>query len=102
MISPHSLHAPRPIAVSSEDADSIEMCRRQFAAATREMGAFVKAVHMLFGSVEAAQASEFWVELAEREEMPLVDGYPNWRHITVAAASQLAQRRFLAPKLEQI
>lgn len=71
------------------------MCERLFADAQRELEAFVMAVGELFGSPEAASAAEQWIELAERMEPPPVDGSPNWRHITIAAASQLAKERSL-------
>jgi|ERR1035437_3805900 hypothetical protein len=77
--------------------EDTENCERQFAAARRELAAFVEAIRTRFGSVEAAHAAEYWVRLAESEEVPLVDGYPDWRHITVAAASQLATWRFSCP-----
>jgi hypothetical protein len=65
-------------------------CEEQIVAATRELGAFVMAIGALFGKVEAARATEYWILLAESQEGPFADGYPDWRQITVAAASRLA------------
>jgi hypothetical protein len=76
-------------------ADCRESCERQFANAKREMGAFVLAVRRLYGSAEAARAAEYWIGLAESAKTPLIDGSPSWRHITIAAAGQLAKDRFL-------
>jgi len=80
--------------LSPEDAGN---CARQFAAAQREMGAFVGAIRRLYEEADAMHAAECWIRLAESEEVPLVDGYPDWRHITVMAASQVAKRRFSSP-----
>jgi hypothetical protein len=52
------------------------------------------AVRKLYGSAEAARAAEYWIELAESARTPLIDGYPNWRHITIEAAAQLAKDHF--------
>jgi len=100
MIASYCLHTAGPIAPGSEDANYEENCVRQLATAEREMGAFVMAVGRLFGSVEAFHAADRWIEIAGRRENPLLDGSTNWRHITIAAASELAKERFLARKQE--
>jgi hypothetical protein len=92
MVSTGSLQTPQPVVHGCEDAGSIEPCERQFAAAQREMGAFVKAVVMLFGEAEAWRAAEHWLELSNSMEGP-AGGYPSWRDITIAAASEVAERR---------
>jgi hypothetical protein len=96
MIASYCLHTAGPIALGSEDANCKEKCERQLATAEREMGAFVMAIGTLFGSVEASHAADRWIEIAGRLEGPLIDGSTNWRHITIAAASELAKERFLA------
>jgi len=100
MIAPHCLHTAGPIAPGSEDANYKENCERQLATAEREMGAFVMAVGRLYGSVEAFHAADRWIEIAGRRENPSIDGSTNWRHITIAAASELAKERFSARKQE--
>jgi hypothetical protein len=100
MIASYCLHTAGPIAPGSEDANYEENCVRQLATAEREMGAFVMAVGRLFGSVEAFHAADRWIEIAGHRENPLLDGSTNWRHITIAAASELAKERFLARKQE--
>jgi hypothetical protein len=94
MISPQRVQTSLPMAPGREGADSSERCERQFVNAKREMGSFVTAVRKLYGSAEADRAAEYWIELAESTRTPLIDGYPNWRHITIAAAGQLAKDHF--------
>src|ERR1700722_9490502 len=65
-------------------------CRQQIADAEREMGAFVAAVGRRSGPAAAVRAAEHGIELAESTSLPLVDGRPNWRTLTVMAASRLA------------
>jgi len=97
MISANLLHAPRPMVFSSDAVSYRAECEREFAAAERELEAFVSAVRILFGEAEAAGAAELWVQFAENIETPLIDGRQNWRRsITVAAASQLATKQLIA------
>jgi hypothetical protein len=96
MILPATAQTSLPTAISPQGADGRESCERQVTHAMREMGAFVMAVRKLYGSEEAAHAAERWVELAENADVPLIDGYPTWRHITIAAAGQIAKDRLLA------
>lgn len=91
MASPLSLQTQHSIVLNSQETKHSEMFELQFADAQRELEAFVMAAAELFGKMEAASAAEYWIQLAESMEAPLVDGYPNWRHITIAAASQLAR-----------
>jgi hypothetical protein len=67
-----------------------EECRQQIADAEREMGAFVAAVARHSGPVAAVRAAEHWLELAESMNPTLVDGRPDWRKLTIMAASRLA------------
>ena len=75
-----------------------ERCEKQIVAAEREFGAFVMAVHILFGKAEAAHAAECWIELVEEDKTSFADGFPNWRQVTVAAASRLSQEHLLITK----
>jgi hypothetical protein len=90
-----------PTAIGLQGADDWQACEWQFAHAKREMGAFITAVRRIYGEVEAARAAEYWIEFAESEKTPLIDGYPNWRHITIEAAGQLAKDHFLTRLSEQ-
>ena len=53
-----------------------ERCEKQIVAAEREFGAFVMAVHILFGKAEAAHAAECWIELVEEDKTSFADGFP--------------------------
>lgn len=83
-----------PTTLALQGADSTERCEQQLTQAMREMGAFMMAVRRLYGSEEAAGAAESWIDLAESAKTPLIDGFPNWRHITIEAAGQLAKDHF--------
>jgi hypothetical protein len=75
-------------------------CVRQLAAATRELGAFIRAVGKLSGEEAASNAAQYWVALAESSlELPSTNGFPGWRHITILAANRLA--RTIAPPAVQ-
>jgi hypothetical protein len=75
-------------------------CARQLAAATRELGAFIRAVGKLYGEEAASNAAQYWVALAESNlELPSTNGFPGWRHITILAANRLA--RTIAPPAGQ-
>src|ERR1700679_3886724 len=82
--------------VDTEVVHCCEACREQIEVATREMGAYATAVHELFGKKEAASAAEEWIEAVERVMTPLIEGYPNWRQVTVTAASKLSIRHIQA------
>jgi len=84
------------------DVSYSENSRRQYAAASREIGAFLTAVRLLFGEAEAVLASAEWVALMERMEIPIHNANHNWRYVTVAAASQLATRRLTEQKRVQL
>lgn len=101
MIVSHRLGNSLPATPSPEDAHCCERCESQLIAAKREMGAFLTAVCALFGEAEAVRAADHWIAFAESMEAPLVGGYPNWRVITFAAASQLARVCFSIQKLTQ-
>jgi hypothetical protein len=95
MSSPQPAQTALPMAIDLQGADDRQACERQLAEAQREMGAFITAVRTLYGETEAVRAAEYWVAFAESKKTPLIDGHPNWRHITIAAAGQLATGRFL-------
>ena len=79
-----------------------DTCQEQIEAAALELGAYATAVRELFGKKEAARAAEDWIEVTERAETPLVEGYPNWREVTVAATSKLSIRRIQAQNAHEI
>jgi hypothetical protein len=90
------------VVLDPEVVHCCETCRMQMEAAKREMGAYATAVHELFGKTEAGRAAEDWIEAAESVASPLIDAYPNWRQVTVAAASKLSIRRIQAQNTHEI
>jgi hypothetical protein len=93
MITAHALQAAMDTYPSPQEFHRYEKCHEQLAAAERELGAFVTAVRTLFGDAEAPRAAEDWIELAEHTATPSAGRHPNWRRITIAAASRLAARQ---------
>jgi hypothetical protein len=61
--------------------------------AEREMSAFVLAAGKLYGTSMMAAAAASWVELAEKMDVPAVNGRPLWRQVTIAAASRMAHHQ---------
>jgi len=82
--------------------DCCEMCELQIIEATREMRAFVSAVHYEYGSLKASFAAKYWVEFAASASAPLINVYPNWRSITIAAADRLTFDLLGTPSLMTI
>jgi hypothetical protein len=66
------------------------------------MCAFVNAVNLLFGRVESLRAGEYWLAFAESIDVPLIDGYPVWRDITIQAADRLASTIARVPDQRQL
>jgi hypothetical protein len=65
------------------------------AMAERELGAFLSAVHEKFGPEAAPRAGKFWLEAFEAANQPTNQTHPDWRRITIAAASRLATLEIL-------
>ena len=67
-------------------------CEEQIKMAERELSAFVRAVTELFGPEQARLSAEDWLDASE-----LMDSTPratsrDWRAVTVAVATRLANR----------
>lgn len=60
--------------------------------AEKELAAFVAAVIELFGPEESLEAAEDWIEELDLLEWPTGNAKPDFRQVTIAAASRLAQR----------
>jgi hypothetical protein len=60
--------------------------------AEKELTAFLYAVQKLSGSEQARQAGDDWIEGLEVMFWPAGEGTPEWRRITIAAATRLASR----------
>jgi hypothetical protein len=65
-------------------------CQPQLAAAQRELGAFTAAVRELYGAIAAADAANYWIDLMETIDLPVVPDCRDWRMLTIQAASRLA------------
>jgi hypothetical protein len=69
-----------------------DKCTRELSAAERELGAFIAVVGKLYGEEAASNAAEYWVALVESSfELPSINGFSGWRHITILTASHLAK-----------
>jgi|HubBroStandDraft_6_1064221.scaffolds.fasta_scaffold218129_2 hypothetical protein len=60
--------------------------------AETELAAFTGVVTDLFGSEQAQQSAEDWVEEFELMEWPDDEAIPEWRSVTIAASARLAGR----------
>ncbi len=60
--------------------------------AEKELAAFVSAVSELFGSTEAQQSAEDWIEIVTLMSCQTRGASPDWRHVTITAAGWLASR----------
>ena len=60
--------------------------------AEKELAAFVAAVSELFGPEQSLEAAEDWMEELELLEWPTGSARPDFRQVTIAAASCLSQR----------
>jgi len=60
--------------------------------AEKELAAFARAVCEMFGPEHVRQSVQDWIEELELSDWPRDKHAPNWRHVTVAAASRLASR----------
>jgi hypothetical protein len=69
---------------------SVELVAGFMMTAERELAAFYEAVFRRYGLKEARKAAQDWIEELETMEWPPDWSLPNWRHVTIAAASRLA------------
>ena len=76
---------------TKEDSASISM-GALCAGAERELAAFAGAVQALFGSEEARQGIEDWMEQLESMDWRSQETVRDWRGLTIAAAVRLANR----------
>ena len=65
--------------------------------AERELGAFLAAVRQGFSSEAASRAGDYWLEAFEAADQPTNQTHPDWRRITIAAASRLATQELRKP-----
>jgi hypothetical protein len=60
--------------------------------AEKELAAFILAVQESFGSEQARQSIEDWLEELESMDLPRGNAVSSWRPVTIAAAIRLASR----------
>ena len=60
--------------------------------AEKELAAFARAVCEMFGPEHVRQSVQDWIEELELSDWPQDKPVPDWRSVTVAAASRLASR----------
>jgi hypothetical protein len=70
----------------------VELAAELLPDAEKELAAFTHAVYELFGSEQARQSVEGWLEDLESMDLPTAGAIPDWRRVTIAAAIQLAVR----------
>ncbi len=73
-------------------------CAESIKLAERELAAFVGAVTKLFGSEQAGQSAEDWLDSALAMLNLPVPAIRGWRQITVAVAARLAARISASPR----
>jgi hypothetical protein len=67
------------------------------ATAERELGAFLSAVRQRFSYEAASRAGDYWLEAFEAAGPHANQPHPDWRRITIAAASRLATLELRKP-----
>ena len=77
----------------------IELAAELAPDAEKELTAFAHAVRELFGSEQARQSIEDWMEELESMDLPNRHADPMWRQVTIASAIRLASR--VAPVLKE-
>jgi hypothetical protein len=60
--------------------------------AEKELVAYARAVHELFGSEQARRSVEDWMAELQVMDWPTGDAVPVWRQVTIASAIRLASR----------
>ena len=85
------MHNGNAILKSETDEESAT-CALLLTDAGRELAAFLQAVNDLFGTEQAQQSSQDWIEELESIDWSTQKINPDWRAITIAAAIRLARR----------
>jgi hypothetical protein len=77
--------------MSKEKSFRNSACEDQINMAGRELSAFIRAVTELFGPEQARISTEDWLDESELRSSPRATSR-DWRAVTVAAATRLANR----------
>ena len=78
--------------MQSTEQGCVELVAKLVSAAEKELAAYTQAVLELFGSEQAWQSVEDWMEELESMGLPSRKQLQDWRHLTIAAAARLAVR----------
>lgn len=70
----------------------VELVSELMMTAEKELVAFYQAVFRRYGVEEGRKAAEDWIEEFKAMDWPADCAFPNWRHVTIAAADCLAFR----------
>jgi hypothetical protein len=80
------------ILIQRTEQSCVELAADLFPGAEKELAAYARAVQELFSSEQARQSIEDWLEELESMDLPAAGAIPDWRRVTIAAATQLAIR----------
>ena len=75
------------------------LCRELIASAGRELGAFMRAITVRYGSETARIAGDCWITELETSHWHCHDSIPDWRITTIAALEKLLAMRRLSLEL---
>ena len=82
----------RAISMDRTTESCVQLNPGLLSTAERQLAAFARAVHELFGSEQARQSAEDWIEELELTYWPTGAAAPDWRRVAMAAAARLARR----------
>jgi hypothetical protein len=74
----------------------VELTSGLLSSAEKELAAYAGAVQELFGSEQARRSIADWMQELQGMDWPDGDRVPDWRRVTIAAATRLASRVQLA------
>ena len=78
--------------MNEHESLSNSICNEQMQLAERELSAFIIAVTELFGTEQALASTQDWLDEAEIMDSPPRLTSRDWRSVSVAALSRLANR----------
>jgi len=82
--------------MDKEESFCNSTCQDQINMAERELSAFIRAVTELFGPEQARLSTEDWLDQSEPMGSPHRATRKEWRAVTIAASTRLANRETLA------
>jgi|HubBroStandDraft_1064217.scaffolds.fasta_scaffold39426_2 hypothetical protein len=82
----------KAISVDAKRNNRREAEEALLAMAEKELSAFARAVKDCFGPGEARHGFDCWMQELEAIDWPISGTTPDWRRVTIAAATRLAPR----------